>query len=111
MMKSAAIAVLAAAAISTPVLAEGAKQSSAWVGPAQPIPYSQLKAYQKASPLKRATHDWSAAAARTGVASDTSARVEAARPTAGRDARPSSVSGAPAGPVNPLPASETEPPV
>lgn len=109
-MKSATL-VLLAAVIASPVVAEGAKPGSAWVGPARPVPYSQLDAYRKASPLQRATRDWNAAAARTGVAADTSAVVDAPKPSAGRDARPGSVAGAPVGPVTPTPASETEPPV
>lgn len=112
-MKSASLAFLAAAVIAGPVLAESAKHGSSWVGPAQPVPYSQLKAYQRATPLQRATRDWTARAeARTGAAKDASAVVHAPKPAAGRDIRrTSSVSGAPAGPVNPMPASETEPPV
>ena len=118
-MRSATLAFLAAAVIAAPALAE-----SHMTGPAQPIPYSQLKAYSKATPTQRASRDWQAAAdrARTGAATDASAVAAEPKPSAGGDVNPrtglsrdsaaaSSVIGAPAGPVNPLPASETEPPV
>jgi hypothetical protein len=49
-------------------------KASAQIGPSQPIPYGQLKAYQKASPKARASTNWSASAsASTGASVDTSA--------------------------------------
>ena len=50
-------------------------KSSAQAGPSQPIPYSQMKAYSKASPKMRATKDWwsGSASAQTGMSTDTSA--------------------------------------
>lgn len=49
-------------------------KSSASAGPKQPIPYSQLDAYTKASPKARASKDWWAgsATAPTGSSTDTS---------------------------------------
>ncbi|WP_091741799.1 hypothetical protein [Phenylobacterium immobile] len=121
-MRSATLAFMAAAVIGTPVLAESAKAEP--VGPKQPIPYSQLKAYSNASPAQRASRDWQAAEsrARTGVAADTAATAADPKPTAGsgvnrrtrlsRDrAAASSATGASAGPMNSFPPGETEPPV
>lgn len=50
-------------------------KSSVTAGPKQPIPYSQLNAYMKASPKARASKDWWAgsASAATGASTDTSA--------------------------------------
>jgi hypothetical protein len=59
---AAAIAFGASQALSAPMPAS----------PKQPIPYSQLDAYLKASPKQRATKDWWAGA-QTGVSTDTSA--------------------------------------
>jgi hypothetical protein len=55
-----AIAFTASQALATPA------------GPKQPIPYSQLNAYLKASPKLRATKDWSATAP-TGASVNTNA--------------------------------------
>lgn len=41
--------------------------------PRQPIPYSQLDAYTKATPRARASKDWSVDQAQTGMSPDTSA--------------------------------------
>lgn len=57
-------------------LAQTTTKGSAQLGPAQPIPYEQLKTYQKASPKARASKDWSASAS-TGAATDTSAMAPA----------------------------------
>jgi hypothetical protein len=48
---------------------------SVTAGPKQPIPYSQLNAYTKASPKARATKDWwtGSPTAQTGMSTDTSA--------------------------------------
>lgn len=115
-MRSATLAFMAAAVIAAPVLAESAK--------AEPIPYSQLKASPKAKPAQPARRDGrvSQSRARTGVAADTSATADAKPAAAKSDvdrrtglsrdsAAASSVTGAPAGPVNPFPPGETEPPV
>lgn len=50
-------------------------KSSTTAGPKQPIPYSQLDAYMKASPKARASKDWWAGSptAPTGMSTDTSA--------------------------------------
>lgn len=55
-----------------PVLA--AQKAPAQGGPKQPIPYSQLDAYAKASPKVRASKDWWAGQpqAETGLSTDTS---------------------------------------
>lgn len=53
-------------------------KSSATAGPKQPIPYSQLNAYMKASPKARASKDWWAGStAPTGMSTDTSATAPA----------------------------------
>lgn len=54
-----------------------AKASTA-AAPKQPIPYSQLDAYMKASPKTRATKDWWSGSASTGMSTDTSATMPAA---------------------------------
>jgi hypothetical protein len=54
------------------------------VGPKQPIPYSQLDPYLKASPKARATKDWWAGSAETGMSTDTAATTMAT-PTASGD--------------------------
>ena len=51
------------------------KSSAAVAAPKQPIPYSQLDAYLKASPKARANKDWWSGSASTGSATDTSATV------------------------------------
>lgn len=66
---AAAVALLAGA----PALA--AQTAPAQAGPKQPVPYSQLDAYAKASPKVRASKDWWAGQtpAETGLSTDTSA--------------------------------------
>lgn len=54
-------------------LAAQKKMSATVAGPKQPIPYSQLDAYLKASPKARASKDWWAGQASTGMSTDTSA--------------------------------------
>ena len=62
------------------------QKSAAMAGPKQPIPYSQLKAYSKASPKMRASKDWWAGSAMTGTPTDTSATAPAtSMPSAGSD--------------------------
>jgi hypothetical protein len=65
-------------------------KASAQLGPKQPIPYSRLEAYSKASPKAQANKDWSAAAS-TGTSTDTSATL------------PPATSSAPDTAVNPAP--------
>ena len=81
----AATAALSMLACGGSALAAQAK-SSTQLGPKQPIPYSQLNAYAKASPKVRASKDWWAgqAEASTGLSTDTSATAPAT-PTAGAD--------------------------
>lgn len=81
---------LAATAVLAVLIAGGqslAAQKSAPThapSPKQPIPYSQLDAYAKASPKVRASKDWWAGQAQTGLSTDTSA-------TAGPNAEPSTL--------------------
>lgn len=79
-------------------------KSSAMVGPKQPIPYSQLNGYLKASPKARASKDWWAGSttASTGAPTDTSATTSAGSDTM------STPSATPDTAVNPAPA--TAPP-
>jgi hypothetical protein len=95
--------ILLAAGAAAVALSAGAALAQTAAGPKQPIPYSQLGAYMKASPKVRASKDWSsgqAAAAPTGAASNTSALT-----TAGSDVRSSPDAtpgtGSPATSVNP----------
>ena len=55
-------------------------KSAATAGPKEPIPYSQLNAYMKASPKARASKDWWAGqtGASTGMSTDTSATAPGA---------------------------------
>lgn len=50
------------------------KSAAATDSPKQPIPYTQLEAYKKASPSQRASKDWNAQA-QTGMSVDTSANA------------------------------------
>jgi hypothetical protein len=70
-----ALAALTAAGGAT--AGQTARATAAVAGPAQPIPYSQLNAYLKASPKQRTSKDWwsGSANASTGVSTDTSASV------------------------------------
>lgn len=60
-------------------------KSSATVGPKEPIPYSQLNAYMKASPKARASKDWwaNSTTAPTGMSTDTSANAPASSTMSG----------------------------
>jgi hypothetical protein len=69
--------------------AQTTTKTPAAIGPSQPIPYSQLKAYSKASPKVRASKDWNSASASTGASVDTSATAPAPSETT----PPSSMSG------------------
>ncbi|MDB5456788.1 MAG: hypothetical protein JWP92_2373 [Caulobacter sp.] len=68
-------ALVAASATAGPTSRSGGAIAS----PKQPIPYSQLNAYLKASPKQRATKDWwsGSASASTGMSADTAASVPA----------------------------------
>jgi hypothetical protein len=96
-------------------------------GPKQPIPYSELNAYLKASPRTRAHKDWwsgqqasnsastSTAGAETGAAANTSATAPSPTPSLPSDTTPSTTANPPSpgsttqeaspqlpsGPVNP----------
>jgi hypothetical protein len=85
-----ALALTAGSALAAKPAAKGASV----MGPSQPIPYSQLEAYTKASPKERASKDWWSGA-NTGASTDTAATTS--RPSE------SSASGA----VNPSPPSAT----
>ncbi len=121
-----------AAAIALSAGALAASQASAAptvAGPKQPIPYSQLNAYMKASPKARASKDWwsgQQASADTGAAANTSATAPAPTPSLPADtgssattsANPPSLGGEtkeaspqlPPGPVNPPSAAPGSPP-
>jgi hypothetical protein len=74
----AAIAALSMLVGGGSALAAQPKSSTAVAGPKQPIPYSQLDTYLKASPKAQASKDWWAGSASTGMAADTSATAPAA---------------------------------
>jgi hypothetical protein len=78
------------------------QKSATMAGPKQPIPYSQLKAYSKASPKARASKDWWAGSAMTGTPTDTSATAPAL-PSAGADTavNPAPMAAPPSMPVTP----------
>ncbi len=73
-----ATAALSMLACGGSALAAQAK-ASAQLGPKQPIPYSQLDAYAKASPKAQASKDWwtGSTSASTGMSTDTSATAPA----------------------------------
>ena len=76
LLAGAALAMLASglasgAAVANPKI----KASAAIAAPKQPIPYSQLDAYMKASPKQRASKDWWGGEAATGMSTDTSATM------------------------------------
>lgn len=81
-------------------LAGGKARGPAVAAPKQPIPYSQLDSYLKATPKQRASKDWwNQADASTGMAADTSATAR----TVPNDT-PSGDASMPSGAVNPKPA-------
>jgi hypothetical protein len=86
-------------------LAQTSARTSATVGPAQPIPYSQLNAYLKASPKARASKDWSSADANasTGASVDTSATAPMASGTMSGDAKASTSMDTSVNPPNAMP--------
>jgi molybdate transport system ATP-binding protein len=68
-----ALAVLVSGAASAAPQSKTAMTPAA--SPSQPIPYSQLDAYMKASPKTRASKDWWSGSAATGASTDTSATL------------------------------------
>ena len=77
---------LLAAAAAAFALSSGLAMAQTVPGPKQPIPYSQLKSYMKASPKQRASKDWwsgqsSSASADTGTSANTSATAAAPTPS------------------------------
>lgn len=70
-LSASAMALALAAGPSLAAATHGSGAASA--GPQQPIPYSQLNSYMKASPRQRASHDWWAGQASTGASANTSA--------------------------------------
>ncbi len=72
---AAALAITAGSALAAKPGARGASVA----GPSQPLPYSQMDAYMKASPKQRASKDWWAGAS-TGASADTAATATAQPP-------------------------------
>jgi hypothetical protein len=93
-----ALALTAGSALAAKPAAKGASVT----GPSQPLPYSQLDAYMKASPKQRASTDWWSEA-NTGTSTDTSATVGQPSESAPPVDDPSS------GAVNPSPSASTPP--
>ncbi len=126
----------AALALSAGSALAAAKHSSTVAGPKQPIPYSQLSAYLKASPKQRATKDWwsgqevastganansSATAtagsdvrstpdATPGAAATTGTATSATPPSLGGETAGSGATTAPSTPATPSPSGEVNPP-
>ena len=92
---------VAALALSVGAVSAASKHpahSNVAMSPKEPIPYSQLDAYLKASPKQRASMDWSSqGAATTGTSTNTAATASSA-PQAKPDAASTET---PAAPVNP----------
>lgn len=86
---------LALTAGSTLAAAKHSSKQSMAAGPAQPIPYSELGAYLKASPKQRASQDWWAGA-NTGAGANASATAAA---TPSPDAGAASVNPSPSPPA------------
>lgn len=78
MIVVASVAALVLAVDSASAAAKHHAASGAVAAPKQPIPYSQLDAYLKASPKQRASKDWwSEANASTGMSANTAATTPA----------------------------------
>jgi hypothetical protein len=100
---------LAAGAMTIAFTASQALAAPPPASPKQPIPYSQLNAYRKASPQQQAAKDWSAAAqAPTGA--DTSALPPPSPVNPPTDAPPASTAVNPPATVAPGAAAPTTPP-
>jgi hypothetical protein len=84
-------------------LAQTSARTSATTGPKEPIPYSQLNAYLKASPKARASKDWWSASASTGASVDTSATAPMASGTMSGDAKASTSMDTSVNPPNAMP--------
>ena len=81
----AASATLAALVVASGAAAAPAARAYATTSPKQPIPYSQLDTYLKASPKLRAQTNWWTDSASTGSAANTAAIVRATGgPSAGK---------------------------
>ena len=112
---AATVALSAGSALATP-------KTTTAAGPAQPIPYSQLNAYLKASPKQRASQDWwstastgastntSTTAATPSLSSDTAGATGANPPSAGGESKGASPDAAPSTAVNPPAATPPEAP-
>jgi len=105
---AAALALTAGSALAAKPAAKGASV----MGPSQPLPYSQLDAYMKASPKERASKDWWSEAS-TGASADTSATTS--QPSESSATPPPSPATPPVdnpspGAVNPTPPDTTNPP-
>lgn len=114
------ISAAAVAALSTsPALAARAKGGAGAMiqPPANPIPYSQLDAYLKASPKTRATKDWwagmdanASTGATTGAAADTSATSRTMPGDTPSSAMPNGAQGAASGSMSgAMPGSASDP--
>jgi molybdate transport system ATP-binding protein len=86
-------------------LAQTSARTSATTGPKEPIPYSQLNAYLKASPKARASKDWwsADASAATGASTDTSATAPMTSGTMSGDAKASTSTDTSVNPPNAMP--------
>lgn len=102
MIRTLAAGATLAMLVSGAALAAPQAKAAASTAPTQPIPYSQLDAYMKASPKTRASKDWWSGSASTGASTDTSATMPAA--TTGASVAPSTDSA-----VNPPATSTTMP--
>src|SRR5579859_546092 len=78
--------ILLAAGAAAVALSSGLAMAQAAAGPKQPIPYSQLSAYMKASPKVRARKDWWSGQAMASASTGASANASATT-TAGSDVR------------------------
>lgn len=79
-----------------------AQKAPAQAGPKQPVPYSQLDAYAKASAKQRASKDWWADApqAQTGMSTDTAALAPSSTASGDTAVNPSPMAAPPSLPQN-----------
>src|SRR5580704_2973757 len=97
------------ALIATADASAATKNAGAYAAPSQPVAYSKLDSYLKASPSKKAKGDWSlASAAPTGAAANTSATTGMS-PTAPASAPDNSAGTDASGAATAPPASQTPP--
>jgi hypothetical protein len=103
-------AALAMVASGAAIAGPKGKATTTGASPKQPIPYTQLDAYTKATPKQRAAKDWSAGEAATGASTDTSATLPPASTTGSMsgDAAASTAVNPPSN--DPPPAMPTTPP-